>query len=331
MDPLLLKVRDAVAAHRLIRPRDRVLVGVSGGPDSVALLHVLAGLRATLGMALAVVHVDHQLRPDSADDAAFVEALARRWQVPATILRRDVRAETSGQGRSLEDAARRVRYDAFLDAARLHSATRLTLAHTADDQAETVLMRLLRGSGLTGLSAIPITRSLEDVTVVRPLLGIWRTEVLAYLARHRLAFREDATNRDPRFLRNRIRRELLPLLEQAYNPQIKLLLGQLAEQCRTDMGFLQTAAQRHWKRLVKASNGSLAIRIEAFLQQPSALQRQLIRMALERLQGDLAGFEFRHWREIERLFTTRPVGTLLDLPGRAQLERGRERVIVRLV
>ncbi len=355
--PLHERVRQAIRANRLLERGERVLIGVSGGPDSVALLHLLVGLKDDLRLRLAVAHVDHQLRPDSQDDAEFVAGLARRFGLPAAIVRRDVRRESEARGLSLEDRARRVRYAAFQEIATEQAATRLALAHTADDQAETVLMRLLRGAGLTGLAGIPMTRVLGDVTpppaasagggfapkaqalraaagggvtIIRPLLGVWREEVLGYLRQHRLSCRQDATNQDPRFLRNRIRHELLPLLEREYNPQLKRLLNQLAEQCRTDAGFLSEAAQRYWKRLVKPQNGHLAIRQERFLSQPKALQRQLIRLAIQQVQGDLTGFEFRHWVEIERLFTERPTGTILDLPGHVRLERVRDRVLVRL-
>lgn len=324
------QVRSAIASTQLLRRGDRALAGVSGGPDSVALLHLLVGLREELRFWLGVVHVDHQLREESAEDAAFVEEVGRRLKVPVTVIRRDVCAEVAKRKVSLEEGARQIRYEAFQDAAHACTANRVALAHTADDQAETVLMRLLRGSGLTGLCAIPMTRPLGDVMVIRPLLGIWRKDLLGYLARHRLAFRQDATNADPRFVRNRIRRDLLPLLEQTYNPQIKPLLSQLAEQCRTDVEFLQQAAQRQWKRLVKRQNGRLEIRVEGFVKQPPAIQRHLIRLALQQLRGDLAGFEFRHWQEIDRLFTERPAGTLVDLPGQAQLERTPDRVLVRV-
>lgn len=324
------QVRRTIVSAQLLARGDRVLVGVSGGADSVALLHLLVGLKDARRIWLGVVHVDHQLRPESAEDAAFVQQLAERFDVPAVVIRRNVRAEVARRKLSLEEGARHVRYEAFQEAARMHSATRLALAHTADDQAETVLMRLLRGSGLTGLCAIPMSRPLGECTIIRPLLGIWRKDLVEYLQAHRLAFRQDATNDDPRFVRNRIRHGLLPLLERAYNPQIKPLLSQLAEQCRTDLEFLQAAAQRHWKRLVKRQNGHLEIRVEGFVKQPPAIQRHLIRLALQQLQGDLTGFEFRHWQEIDRLFTQRPAGTLVDLPGQAQLERTSDRVLVRV-
>lgn len=343
MDELQEQVSKTIATARLLQRGDRVLVGVSGGPDSVALLSLLAGLEKELAVHLVVVHVDHQLRPDSASDAEFVGAFAQRLGLPVTILTRHVFAETGQGSLSLEDRARRVRYDAFREAARRHTANRVALAHTADDQAETVMMRMIRGAGVTGLCAIPMSRSLEapassddealsrhDVTVIRPLLHVWRRDVLAYLARHRLSSRQDATNADPQFLRNRIRLELLPLLEDAYNPRIKALLHQLAEQCQVDAQFLNEAAQRYWKRLIEAQDEAWAIRIDGFLKRPLAIQRQLVRLVIQRLQGDVRGFEFRHWLEIERLFTQRPIGTQVDLPGRVQFERQEHRVLARL-
>jgi len=349
-------LRERVASTGLVRRGDRVLAGVSGGADSVALLHALAALREQLGFWLGAVHVDHRLRPDSGDDACFVEEVGRRLHVPVTVLQRDVFAERP-RGVSLEDAARRVRYDAFRTAAQRHSTNRLALAHTADDQAETVLMRLLRGAGLTGLTGIPPARPIapparrdtsspagtssaarivpprsvtEELLVVRPLLGVWRDELLAYLAAEGLSYRQDPSNHDPQFLRNRLRHQLVPLLEREYNPNIKALLVQLAEQCRTDAVYLQAEVQRYWKRLVKLRDGALAVDLIRLRKQPPALQRQLMRRAIQQVQGDLAGFEFRHWIEIERLVAERPPGTILDLPNGVQLQRMRDRVLVRL-
>jgi tRNA(Ile)-lysidine synthase len=171
-------------------------------------------------------------------------------------------------------------------------------------------------------------RPLGEAVVIRPLLEVWREEILAYLRRHRLPCRQDATNADPRFVRNRIRHELLPLLARDYNPRIKPLLTQLAGQCRTDADFLSAAAQRSWKRVAKVSNGRVTVRRRPFLGQPEALQRQLMRLAIRHLQGDLTGVEFRHWREIDRLFAERPPGTILDLPGQVRLERADDQIVM---
>ncbi len=329
MGDLTAEGRAVLIRDRLLARGSRVLIGASGGADSTALAHLLAGFKEERRLWLGLVHVNHRLRPDASADVACVQALGERLGVPVTVCERDVAAEAKRAGWSLEDGARRIRYRAFEEAAREARATHVALAHTADDQAETVLMRLLRGAGLLGLSAIPISRPLGEVQIIRPLLGVWRRELMAYVDAQGLSFRHDTTNDDPRFVRNRIRHELLPLLERDYNPQIKGLLVQVAEQCRTDAAYLQAAASRVWKRVVKARAGEAAIHIEGFLRQPKALQRQLVRLALQRLQGDVAGFEFRHWVEIERLFTERPVGTIVDLVGATRAERGTERVIMR--
>lgn len=327
---LVDRVVKVIRSDRLVAPGDRVLVGISGGPDSVALAHVLSTISSSLQIELLLVHVDHQLRSTSAVDAEGVSQFAKQLGLPVEIVTRNVRQETAGRGWSLEDAARRVRYQAFRETAQRHGAQRLVLGHTADDQAETVLMRLIRGAGLTGLTGIPQTRRLGDLVVIRPLLRIRRDEIMAYLQDHHLSYCEDATNQDPSFLRNRIRAQLVPLLERDYNLQIKTLCCQLAEQCQVDGGYIQRSAARTWRRLVKSHGSSLLIRKEPFVRQPEAIQRALLRLAIQHLQGDLTGFEFRHWLEAQRLVTERPVGTVLDLPGSVQLQRTKDHVIVRL-
>ncbi|MBI2884867.1 MAG: tRNA lysidine(34) synthetase TilS [Candidatus Omnitrophica bacterium] len=329
-DPLLAQVQETLSASRWLRPGERVVLGVSGGPDSVALFHLFVALhrRNPFG-ALRVVHVDHQLRPDAHDDAAFVESLGRRWNVPVTVISRNVRQEARAHGWSLEDAARRLRYAAFEEIAERYSAARIVLAHTADDQAETVMMRMVRGAGMTGLAAIPPARPLGASLVIRPLLQVWRREILSYLRRHRLAYREDATNTDHRFLRNRVRGHLLPLLERDYNPNIKQLLHQLAEQCRTDMAFLHGAARRHWKRLAKPrAEGGWRLQLAGLRRLPESVQWQLIRWALQDAPGAPVGFEFRHWVQVRRVVADRSSPARVDLPGGAWVERRAGDVVV---
>ena len=315
-----------------------MVVAVSGGMDSVVLLHLLNVLRPAWRLTLHIAHLDHGLREESGRDAQFVRELAAAARIPSTIERREVEAVAAREGWSLEDGARRIRYQFLLEVARRQSAAHIALAHTADDQAETVLMRLVRGTGLMGLGAIPIQRQLEEVRLVRPLLELWRREIAEYARAAGLVHREDATNADRRFVRNRIRHELLPLLERRYNPNVKGALTQLAEQSRADYAYLSDAAERQWKRTVRgertgaghASAPGVSISIAALLRQPKALQRQLVRQAIQRLRGDTGQLEFRHWLEVERLCVERPVGTVLDLPGGVQLCREQERITCRL-
>ena len=329
-DDLIAPVRSAIRHHQLFSSGARLVVAVSGGPDSVALLHLLHRLRAEWKLTLRVAHLDHGLRRDSPQDAAFVRDLASRWGVPATIERRDVAPLCRRHGWSLEDGARRVRYQFLLDVARRHSASHVALAHTADDQAETVLMRLLRGTGLLGLGAMPAMRRLGEAWIIRPLLEVWRAEILAYLAQQGLDACQDATNEDQRFVRNRIRHELLPLLARHYNPNIKDALTQLAEQSRWDYAYLQAAADRQWRRTAGLeAPAQVALRVAVFRRQPKAIQRQLVRQALQRTRGEEGRWEFRHWLEVERLFSERPVGAVLDLPGGVQALREEDQVVFR--
>jgi len=329
MDALEQHIHDVVRRDGLARVGERILVAVSGGPDSMALLHALHALRGRLRVDLWVGHVDHALRDESADDAAFVVRIASELGLDVTVARRDVAADPASDGRSLEDAARRVRYDALLSMARACGADRIATAHTADDQAETVLLRLLRGTGVAGLAAMPASRPLEERHLIRPLLQVSRHDVRAYLDAHDLASREDATNADVRFQRNRIRHELLPWLETRFNPNIRHALCQLASQCRVDAEFLSGAAQRYWKRLVKTRGAALVVRLDGYRRLPASLQRQLLRSVLQRLQGDLTGFEFRHWEELRQLVEERPVGAVTDLPGGTQVAKEREWLVLR--
>ncbi|MBI4342838.1 MAG: tRNA lysidine(34) synthetase TilS [Candidatus Omnitrophica bacterium] len=329
-DDVIVRVRRAIRHQPLFSSGARLVVAVSGGPDSVVLLHVLHRLRAEWKLTLRAAHLDHGLRDDSPRDAAFVEELASRWRVPVTIERREVAVLCRRRGWSLEDGARRLRYQFLVDVAQRHSASHVALAHTADDQAETVLMRLVRGTGLLGLGAMPAMRRIGEVWIVRPLLEVWRAEILAYLAEHQLSACQDATNDDQRFVRNRIRHELLPLLVRHYNPNIKDALTQLAEQSRWDYAYLQAAADRQWKRTAGVeAPAHVTLRVAVFRRQPKAIQRQLVRQVIQRIRAEEGRWEFRHWIEVERLFSERPIGTVLDLPGGVQAMREEERVVFR--
>ena len=334
---LVSRVREAISTHRLLPRGERVLLGVSGGADSVALLQTLMALRTDLDLHLHIVHVDHQLRPDSADDAGFVRALGERLGVPVTVVSCDVPGACREAGWSLEEGARRLRYGAFTDVAQRYSASAVAVAHTADDQAETVLLRLVRGCSLAGLGGMPMQRPLDrdggrgeggEVRLVRPLLEVWRHEVRAAVAAANWSYREDPSNADRRFLRNRIRHELLPLLERDYNPKIRHALVQLAAMGREDADWLDAACAARWKRVAKElAAGRVSLRISSWARQPATLQRHLVREAIERVGGDLGLIEFRHWREVDHLFAACPPGTVVDLPGGVRWVRQAEHVI----
>lgn len=239
-----------LAARPLWRPRGAMILAVSGGADSMAMLHLVANL-ADRPKNLRVLHIHHGLRGRSADaDARLVERNAKQLDLPFHLIRTNVRAITRNKKVSIEMAARSARHDAFRALAAKYRAVVAT-AHTRDDQAETILLRLLRGSGTDGLGGIEAKTRLNGFTLVRPMLEISREENVAFLRSQKVTWREDATNADPAMLRNRVRHELLPLLEARFSPRIRELLARTASVVRTDSSLL-----------VQLAAGELATRTE---------------------------------------------------------------------
>ena len=240
-DTFVAAVAALVEREGIIPPGAGVVVGVSGGADSVALLAVLRDLatRPGAGWRLTVAHLNHRLRPEADEDEQFVAELAARWQIPLVRERCDVRDEARRTGEGLEQAARTVRYDFLLRAADQNRATRVALGHHADDNVETVLYRVIRGTHLRGMGGIPVSRPLgpANVRVVRPMLGLRRTEIEAFCRRRRLAWRTDTTNADTDIRRNFIRHELLPLLRERLNPG--------ADEALLRLGAASAAADEH--------------------------------------------------------------------------------------
>jgi tRNA(Ile)-lysidine synthase len=312
------RVLGFIQKEGLIQGEKRLLVGVSGGPDSVCLLHILCQLKEELGVSLHVVHLDHMLRgADSAADAGYVSALAQRLGLPTTVAGRDVGAYQEGHRLSMEEAARAVRYDFFYEVAEAIGARRIALGHTADDQVETILMHLVRGSGLAGLRGMqPVTlwRSSGGATlvVVRPLLEVARAETEAYCRAHDLAPRTDFSNYALNYTRNRYRYELIPLLE-SYNPNIGAALMRTARAASDDLSFLEEQVSLVWDRVVKEQPNGLLLETKAMTSLHPALQRHLLRRALGQLQGDLTDIEATH---IEKMMEalSKPAGKRLFLP-----------------
>ncbi len=302
-DNLKKKVLRYIEGNNLFAPGDTVVVAVSGGADSVALLDILASLRE-FRLKLVVAHLNHLLRGAEADeDEGFVRKLAESYGLPVEVRRIDVREIAGREGRSLEDAGRSARY-AFFDAlAASHEAQVVALAHHADDQAETVLLRLLRGAGGSGLCAMAPKSAGR---YVRPLLNVTRGEIEEYLRKRGIAWRTDSSNDDADFLRNRIRHELIPLLS-TYNPAISERLAATAQALAADEEFLETATTTTFARHgVKGAEG-VTLSVAGVLAEPRAIRLRLFRRAILLVRGDLARISFRHLQELDHLlFSSRP-------------------------
>ncbi|MCM8797366.1 MAG: tRNA lysidine(34) synthetase TilS [Candidatus Omnitrophica bacterium] len=303
---LLEKINQTIKKYALIKRNDRILVGVSGGPDSVTLLYALSRIRKELNLILHVAHLDHALRKDSEKDADFVRNLAQSLNIPFTSVRLNPRA-LSKRG-SLEEIARNARLEFFFKVAKRIRADKIALGHTLDDQAETVLMRILRGAGLYGLSAMLPKRKICGVQIIRPLIGVRRSEIEEFLKKKGIRARFDPSNRQDIYFRNKIRNKLLPYLEKGYNRNIREVLANMAEVLAADYDYLSSVANR---ALLKQSN---RFSVEKLKRLHPSIRRLVFRQAIAKLKGDTRRITFQHIKEIEDLLFNRPRNSIVDLP-----------------
>lgn len=305
-------VRQTIGRFRMFTPGDRVAVAVSGGPDSMALLHVLWTLRDELGISLLAAHMNHLLRgEESFADADFVRTTAAGLGLPVTVENVAVAELARRRGLSIEEAGREARYQFYSRILAASGADKVALAHTADDQAETVLMRFLRGAGPAGLAGIPPIR---DGWVVRPLLYVRRSEVEGYCRQVGLSPRYDPSNRDPAFLRNRLRWDLLPRLEREFNPALRRALVHLADVLWEEESWLAALVEERYRELATETPEGLRFPVDALLREPPALRRRLLRAAATHLTGRFAALDFDHVEAVTNLLTA-PTGARVDLPG----------------
>jgi len=328
---VLRRVRHTTEKYGLLDPGDGVVVGVSGGPDSLCLLQVLLHLRDEYDLRLHVAHLHHGARGVDADaDAEFVAALAAEWEVPVTVERRDVPSLAREHGLAFEEAARRVRYAFLAQAAERTGAGKIAVGHNADDQAETVLMHFLRGAGLAGLRGmLPVTlladyRMLDPflrqpvpaVSLIRPLLEVPRVEIERYCEDHHLVPRFDRSNLDTTYFRNRLRHELLPLLE-SYNPNVRARLCHTAAVVAADYELLAQMREQAWADVVVEEREEGVVFDRAAWQAlPVALQRAVLRRAAYRLRKTLRDVDFVH------VEGARWVGLAGETGAQATLPRG---------
>jgi tRNA(Ile)-lysidine synthase len=316
--PLEQRVFDFVRQHNLLTARERLVVAVSGGADSVCLLHILVSLKKSLKIRLHIAHLNHQLRgAESGADAEYVAALARKLGIPATIERREVRGYQKQKRLSLEEAAREVRYRFLTEVAGATGARRVAVGHTQDDHIETIVMHLIRGAGTRGMRGLqPATEwPSKDgkLIVIRPLLEVSHQETEDYCRQHKLAPRLDASNLSLSPLRNRIRKQLLPLL-RGYNPGIAEALLRTGRIAGDDIDFLDRETARLWNKIAQKEGEAIILDRKKLDRLPPTLKRYLLRSGAERLLGSAKDIEMRHIEEMIALLD-RPAGKRLSLPG----------------
>lgn len=303
----------------LLRAGERVGVAVSGGADSVLLFLFMTQLARAMGLVITAVHFNHHLRGADADqDEEFVRALAARHEVEFLRGEADVARQARERRRNVEATARELRYRFFLSLISRGRLDKVATAHTANDQAETILLRLLRGTGTRGLGGIH--PALEG-KIVRPFLTLTRAEIEAELAKRQLTFRTDASNRDARLRRNKVRMELLPWLAKEFNPEVVTLLADLAERSRGDEDFLEQQARERTSAWRVRENGEEKFPVRPLEEFPRAVARRVIRQMIQAARGSLLGITHRHIEAVYRLATQGQSGRRLLLPGNLEARR----------
>jgi tRNA(Ile)-lysidine synthase len=303
---LLQHFENALRQHQLLQPGDKVFVACSGGPDSVALFRLLLALQEKWRLKLGLLHFHHGLRGKNADrDRDFVLALGRKHGLPIYIGKKAFLKQARKNRESIEEAARHARYAFFLQTARKHRIPKIALAHTQDDQAETVLMRLIQGTGVRGLSGIRRTLRHGKVLFVRPLLDCRKADLLDYLKKEKAGFCRDGTNHSVRFVRNRIRKRLLPWLEKEFNPRIIQALARVPVTLQEESEWLTAVEEKaFWEVSLHRRGSRLGLDRQKFLQFAAPLQFRVLNRALQTLDVR-SGLDFDAWQRL-RLGLGRP-------------------------
>lgn len=311
---LLSRVHTTIHERDLLIPGDSVLVALSGGPDSVALLHLVWRLRRKMNLSLHAVYINHQIRKQAAlEEEKFCEALCDRLKVPLTIAREDIPARAKREKKGLEETARDFRYTTFTRLARELSCTRVALGHHVDDRVETIILRLMRGTGRTGLLGIPVKRG----RYVRPLYDLSKSEILAYLKRQELKYCVDRSNEKNSFSRNFVRNRLLPLLRHRLNPSVDRALLGLAETLGEEEAFLASVAEGAFRSCVSETpGGKLALDLSILGGYPLWLRRRLLRRCVQALSADGLPPDKGVVDRLERLISEK--GGRVSVPGRLE-------------
>ncbi len=306
------KILNTIKRYNMISPGDGVVVGFSGGPDSVCLLHALNSLKDELNISIFAVHLNHMIRDDEAlRDESFARDFAGLLGIPFYSKRIPVEEYAKEKRMSTEEAGRLLRYELFEEVAKKNNASRIALAHNMNDQAETMLMRFIRGTGISGLGGI---KPVRDLKYIRPIISCSRAEIEGYCSENGLNPVIDSTNEKSIYTRNRVRLELIPYIKEHFNPNVIESLYKASEIMRDEDEFLNSFSKREMER-IKSGEG---IDIKSFNSLDIAVRRRIIRLAIEEKRGSLTGIESSHVEECIELISRGATGKRTDLPGDIQ-------------
>ena len=321
------KVYETIAQFDMVQKEDAILAAVSGGPDSVAMVRVLLPFANSRNLTLGIAHLNHDLRGgESQRDEAFVKALAQKLGLPFFCKTMDIQGLAKKEHLSIEEAGRNARYAFFVQIADTHGYTKIATGHTLDDNAEQVLMNLLRGSGPKGLCGIPPIRGNR---FIRPLIQLSKAQILTFLKDKNQAFMTDSSNTDESYLRNKIRHNLIPQLEQQFNPEIKASLDRLSHILRQEEDFLTDQAIKVLKRcMAKQTKTFVALSIPELAPTHPALVNRVLRLAIGLVKQDLKAITLTHIQDIINLMDRSESGKSLDLPGQIRVYRTWENLCI---
>lgn len=319
------RVESFIKRYNMIEPGQGIVIGVSGGSDSLALLHILWSLRDKLGIEAVVAHVEHGIRgQQSLDDARYVMEIARHMGLPVYVKHCDVPLYAREHGLSEEEAGRIIRYEFFGHVCEIRGCSKIAVAHNKNDNAETILFNILRGTGLDGLVGIkPVVGN-----IIRPMLDVSKADIEAYCTAAGLNARKDYTNEDAAYTRNRIRLKLIPFLEREFNPNIIDSLVRMANILNDDNEYLKECVREAYEQVVHITDGIAVVAAEKFAVLHKAIQRRISRSIIYAIKGDINGIEFFHIEQLTEYINTSRAGQKLVLPFDILAERSGDNVYV---
>ncbi len=292
------KVLNTIQKYELIKYGDNIVVGVSGGPDSMTLLNVLCSLKETLQIHLFVAHINHQIRKEAKQDEEYVKDFCAAHQIPFFVLEKDVVQLAKEQKIGTEEAGRKVRYDFFEEICKKVNASKIATAHTANDQAETILMNLMRGSGTNGLKGMEVKRG----KYIRPLLEITRQEIEQYCPKQQLNPRIDQTNQENVYTRNRIRNELIPYIEKKFNPSIVISLNRLSEIVKEQEEYMEKVVEKAYLEIMLEQNEEqIVLDLKKFTSLEIVIKKRILLYTITKLFGTSQGIEKIHIEDMLKL------------------------------
>ncbi|MFH1836823.1 MAG: tRNA lysidine(34) synthetase TilS [Candidatus Omnitrophota bacterium] len=319
----LKNVKDTIKHYDMLRKGDRVLVAVSGGADSVCLMKSLLEIRGSLGVEVIIANLDHGLRgAESAADSRFVKDISKQLNAECVMGRCNVK-KTGKKDLSTEERAREERYRFLIRTAKKKKCGVIATGHTMDDQAETVLMKILHGSSISGLTGIPPVREEGVLRIIRPLIRIERKNILDFLKDSKLSFVEDSSNKDMNFRRNRVRLDILPYLEK-YSPKLRRTLVNLSDTLREDLFFIEEAKK---KVLVNKGLEGSEIRVSDLISQSRTVRKDVLKDLFAKTGGNIKKLTYRHWIDMDYFVRTASAGQSLDLPGKVKIVKTKDKIV----